>query len=71
MYLRESQQEQSSPSVERRVRGQVARTGMPPVPPLADAGYANSLGVEYFCLVADREQRVADPSGAAAVVAKD
>lgn len=60
MYLRESQQQSSRQQEERRVRIRVARTGMSPVPPLADAGYANSLGVEYFCLVADRDQSASD-----------
>ena len=56
MYLRESQQQRSRQQEERREHSRAARTGMSPVPQLDDAGYANSLGVEYFCLVADRDQ---------------
>lgn len=61
MYLRESQQQRSRQQEERRAHSRVARTGMSPVPPLADAGYANSLGVEYFCLVADRDHGGSEP----------
>lgn len=68
MYLRESQPERSRPPlVEWRVCSGAAKTGIRPVPAQADAGYANSLGVEYFSLMVDLNRQVPDSPEATAL----